>query len=44
MEFIVEEKEIRHEIYNPQRGVVIEGGEKLPEGMTAIDTGVVIME
>ena len=41
---LIEEQEIRHEIYNPQRGVVIEGATPLPDGMTAIDTGVVIME
>ena len=39
---LIEEKEIRHEIYQPQKGVVIEGAEKLPDNMTAIDTGVTI--
>jgi vancomycin resistance protein YoaR len=39
---LIEEKEIRHEIYQPQKGVVVEGAEKLPDGMTPIDTGVEI--
>ncbi len=39
---LVEEEEIRHEIYQAQKGIVVEGAEPLPEGMTAIDTGVVI--
>ena len=39
---LLEEKEIRHEIYQPQKGVVIEGAEKLPDSMTPIDTGVTI--
>ena len=39
---LIEEKQIRHEIYQPQRGVVIEGTEELPEGMTPIDTWVKI--
>jgi len=39
---LIEESEIRHEIYQPQRGVVIEGAEDLPEGMSPIDTGVKI--
>ena len=41
---LVEEKEIRHEIYQAQKGIVVEGAEKIPEGMTPINTGVVIME
>ena len=41
---LIDEKEIRHEIYQPQKGVVVEGAEPLPEGMTAIDTGVKIYE
>lgn len=40
---LIEEKEIRHEVYSPQRGVVIEGTEDLPAGMTPIDTGVNII-
>ena len=39
---LIDETEIRHEIYQPQKGVVVEGAEALPEGMTPIDTGVVI--
>ena len=39
---LIDETEIRHEIYQAQKGIVIEGAEPLPEGMTAIDTGVVI--
>jgi len=41
---LIEEKEIRHEIYQPQKGVVVEGSEKLPEGMDPIDTGVKIYQ
>lgn len=37
---MIEEKEIRHEIYQPQRGIVYEGVEKLPQGVEPIDTGV----
>jgi vancomycin resistance protein YoaR len=39
---LIEEKEIRHEIYQPQKGVVVEGAEKLPDGMNPINTGVTI--
>ena len=39
---LIDETEIRHEIYQPQKGVVVEGAEALPEGMTPINTGVVI--
>lgn len=39
---LIEEKEIRHEIYQPQMGVVYEGVEELPEGVSPIDTGVKI--
>lgn len=41
---MVEEKEIRHEVYQPQKGVVIEGVEDLPAGMSPIDTGVEIIK
>lgn len=41
---LVEEQEIRHEIYLPQRGVVIEGAEEVPAGITPIDTGVEIIK
>lgn len=39
---LVEEKEIRHEIYQPQKGVVVEGAEDAPAGLSPIDTGVKI--
>ena len=41
---LIEEKEIRHEIYQPQRGVVIEGASELPAGLSPIDSGVTIYE
>ena len=41
---LVDERQIRHEIYKPQNGIVIEGVEEVPAGMTAIDTGVDIIE
>jgi len=40
---MIEEKEIRHETYMPQKGHVIEGATPLPAGMTAIDSGVEII-
>ena len=40
---MIEEKEIRHEVYQPQRGLVIEGTEDVPAGLTPIDTGVEII-
>jgi len=30
---LIDEKEIRHEIYKPQNGIVIEGGAEVPAGM-----------
>ena len=39
---LIDEKEIRHEVYQPQRGIVIEGAEALPSGIAPIDTGVTI--
>ncbi len=33
----VDEKMIRHEIYYPQNGVIVEGVEDIPNGMTIID-------
>lgn len=41
---LIEETEIRHEIYQPQRGVVIEGVDNLPAGIKPIDSGVTIYE
>ena len=40
---LIEEKEIRHETYLPQKGIVIEGAKDLPAGFTPIDTGVNII-
>lgn len=40
---LIEEKMIRHEIYLAQRGVVIEGVEELPAGVSPIDNGVKIV-
>lgn len=40
---LIEEKQIRHEIYQPQKGIVYEGIEDLPSGATPIDTGVKII-
>ena len=40
---LIEEKEIRHEIYQPQKGIVIEGAKEVPEGIKPIDTGVKII-
>lgn len=40
---LIDEKEIRHETYLPQKGIVIEGAKNLPEGMTPIDSGVEII-
>ena len=39
---LVSEEEIRHEIYQPQRGVVIEGATPPPDGVKPIDNGVTI--
>lgn len=41
---LIEETEIRHEIYQPQPGVVIEGVEDLPAGISPIDSGVKIIK
>ena len=41
---LIEETEIRHEIYQAQPGVVIEGVEELPAGISPIDSGVKIYE
>lgn len=41
---LVSEKEIRHEIYKPQNGVVIEGVEDAPAGMEAIESNVEIIK
>ena len=40
---MIDETLIRHEIYSPQRGVVIEGCEDLPAGIEPIDSGVRIV-
>ncbi len=39
---LIEEKEIRHEVYKPQMGIVYEGTNELPEGVNPIDNGVKI--
>lgn len=39
---LIEEKEIRHEIYQPQMGIVYEGTNDLPDGVSPIDNGVKI--
>lgn len=41
---LVDEKEIRHEIYKPQNGIVIEGVEDAPAGIEAISGDVEIIE
>ena len=33
---LTEQKEIRHEYYNPQNGIIVEGVEEVPSGMNAI--------
>lgn len=37
---LIEKKEIRHEYYNPQNGIIIEGVEDLPNGMNIIENNV----
>lgn len=39
---LIDETEIRHEIYHPQMGIVYEGTNDLPEGVNPIDNGVKI--
>lgn len=41
---LIEEKEIRHEVYQAQKGIVYEGTADLPTGVSPIDTGVKIYE
>jgi len=41
---LVDEKKIRHEIYKPQNGIVIEGVEEAPAGIEAISNDVEIIE
>lgn len=41
---LVNEEKIRHEIYKPQNGIVIEGVEDAPAGMEAISSDVEIIE
>lgn len=41
---LIKEEEIRHETYQPQMGVVIEGAEDVPAGISPIDTGVEIIK
>lgn len=35
---MTQQKEIRHEYYKPQNGVIVEGVEEVPSGMTAIES------
>ena len=37
---LIEEKLIRHEIYNPQEGIIVEGMEDVYEGITIPDNDV----
>lgn len=37
---LIKQKEIRHEYYNPQNGIIVEGVEDVPAGMTAIQGSV----
>lgn len=37
---LVSKQEIRHEYYNPQNGIIIEGVEEVPNGMNAIENNV----
>ena len=41
---LIEEKEIRHEFYQPQNGIVIEGANEKPKEFNQIDTGVEIIK
>lgn len=41
---LIDERKIRHEIYKPQNGIVIEGVEDVPAGMETIDSGVEIIK
>lgn len=41
---LIEEKEIRHEVYQPQAGIVIEGVEEAPAGLSAIESNIDILE
>ena len=41
---MIDKKEIRHEVYQPQRGIVVEGAEDIPAGIKPIDTGVEIIK
>lgn len=41
---LIDEKKIRHEIYKPQNGIVIEGVEEVPAGIEAISSNVEIIE
>lgn len=41
---LIDEKEIRHEVYKPQNGIVIEGAMDIPAGMNAISNNVEIIK
>lgn len=40
---LIKEKEVRHDIYYPQNGIIIEGAEVAPSNINVIDSGVEIM-
>ena len=39
---LVEEKEIRHEYYSPQQGIIVEGIEEVPAGFEAIESSTAV--
>lgn len=39
---LVEEKEIRHEYYSPQQGIIVEGVEEVPAGFEAIESSTAV--
>ena len=41
---LVEETLIRHEVYQPQNGIIIEGAQPLPTGMNAIENDIVLID
>ena len=41
---LIKREEIRHETYQPQQGIVIEGAQELPEGFVLPEQDVVIYE
>lgn len=39
---LIEEKEIRHEYYSPQQGIIVEGIEEVPAGFEAIESSTAV--